>query len=370
LSITYDLNGNRTNYSGTPWSTGADNRLTYDGTFTYSYDEEGNLTSRVGIGDVTTYTWDYRNRLTEAVETTTVVKDDQFTYDVFDRRVGKTVNGVQQFGTVYDGDNPYADYAGGTWTRYLYGDAVDQLFARYAAGAVSWYLTDNLGSVRKIVDASGASLYTVNYDSFGNKVGDGGSGGDRFRFTGREWDGEIGQYFYRARYYDSGSGRFLSEDPLGYAAGDNNLYRYLMNAPAGGTDAYGLQPPGPEPPSRTMFRPPPILDPELGKKIVDSVLPEIQSWMPPIEDVWYFCLSAMARKKGFNMPPLPPKKPKNLPPPQKIPRPAPASPSPSRPPNMSPPGAARQGAFNAAKKANGIPLRGSLQIDLRRIIGA
>ncbi|MBD2044013.1 RHS repeat-associated core domain-containing protein [Microcoleus sp. FACHB-672] len=35
----------------------------------------------------------------------------------------------------------------------------------------------------------------------------------RFGYTGRELDSETRQYYYRARYYDAGVGRFISEDP-------------------------------------------------------------------------------------------------------------------------------------------------------------
>ncbi|MFN7769994.1 MAG: RHS repeat-associated core domain-containing protein, partial [Planctomycetaceae bacterium] len=50
-----------------------------------------------------------------------------------------------------------------------------------------------------------------------------------FAYTGREWDPAAGLYFYRARWYDPRAGRFLSEDPLGFAAGDVNLNRYVGN---------------------------------------------------------------------------------------------------------------------------------------------
>ncbi|MFN9200140.1 MAG: RHS repeat-associated core domain-containing protein, partial [Planctomycetaceae bacterium] len=48
-----------------------------------------------------------------------------------------------------------------------------------------------------------------------------------FAYTGREWDPAAGLYFYRARWYDPRADRFLSEDPLGFAAGDVNLNRYV-----------------------------------------------------------------------------------------------------------------------------------------------
>jgi RHS repeat-associated protein len=49
--------------------------------------------------------------------------------------------------------------------------------------------------------------------------------------TGREWDSETGLYYYRARYYDPKIGRFISKDPIGFAGGGVNLYRYLRNSP-------------------------------------------------------------------------------------------------------------------------------------------
>jgi RHS repeat-associated protein len=61
----------------------------------------------------------------------------------------------------------------------------------------------------------------------------------RFAYTGREWDGEIGLYFYRARYYDPMIGRFIGEDPVGFMAGDRNLYRYVRNSPTNFTDPFG-----------------------------------------------------------------------------------------------------------------------------------
>ena len=48
-----------------------------------------------------------------------------------------------------------------------------------------------------------------------------------FTFTGREYDPETGLYYYRARYYDASTGRFISKDPIGFYGGDTNLYRYV-----------------------------------------------------------------------------------------------------------------------------------------------
>jgi len=58
--------------------------------------------------------------------------------------------------------------------------------------------------------------------------------------NGREWDAATGLYHYRARAYDAETGRFLQEDPIGFAAGDLNVYRYVNSNPLSYTDPSGL----------------------------------------------------------------------------------------------------------------------------------
>jgi YD repeat-containing protein len=156
-TYSYDKNGNRT-MSG--YRTGTGNELLNDGTYTYAYDKEGNLTSQTQTsnGQTTTYTYDYRDRLTEAVVTSStglVLNDEKFTYDVNNNRIGVKLNGTQQVWTVYDGANPYIDFNGsGTVTeRYLTDPTgLDEFYARVSpSGAINWYLTDNLGSVRQVM---------------------------------------------------------------------------------------------------------------------------------------------------------------------------------------------------------------------------
>ena len=64
--------------------------------------------------------------------------------------------------------------------------------------------------------------------------------GNPYLFTGRELDQETGNYYYRARHYHPGIGRFLQRDPVGYSA-DNNLYRYVNNSPVNWADPFGLK---------------------------------------------------------------------------------------------------------------------------------
>jgi RHS repeat-associated protein len=102
-------------------------------------------------------------------------------------------------------------------------------------------LADHQGSIRQIVDNTGSLLNQITYDSYGNITNQTNpSVTFRFGYTGREWDGETGQYYYRARYYDARVGRFLSTDPIGFTAGDANLYRYVGNSPTNWVDPYGL----------------------------------------------------------------------------------------------------------------------------------
>jgi len=252
----YDENGNRTM---TGYVTGDLNQLLSDGTHDYTYDLEGNLLTktRISDGEVTEYEWDYRQRLVHVVVKEAdedIIKEVWYTYDVFDRRIGvvEDADGAGQDPaterwTVYDGDNAWADFddTGSLTTRYLYGPAIDQIFARIGeSGDVDWYLTDHLGSVRQIVQTDSTILDEIDYDSFGQILNETNpANGDRFKYTAREWDALLGQYYYRARYYGSDIGRFYSEDPLRFAAGDANLYRYVFNLPTSFTDPSGQQVP-------------------------------------------------------------------------------------------------------------------------------
>jgi RHS repeat-associated protein len=63
----------------------------------------------------------------------------------------------------------------------------------------------------------------------------------RYLFTGREFDPATGLQYNRARWYDASVGRWIAEDPLGFAAGDTNVNRYVGNGPTIATDPSGLQ---------------------------------------------------------------------------------------------------------------------------------
>jgi RHS repeat-associated protein len=107
---------------------------------------------------------------------------------------------------------------------------------------ISWPLSDHQGTVRNWVNNSGVIQNHIRYDSFGKIVSQIASAlNPRFSYTGSEWNGEIGLYFYRARYYDATMGRFSGEDPIEFGAQDANLYRYVFNSSMNRIDPMGLQ---------------------------------------------------------------------------------------------------------------------------------
>ncbi len=129
----------------------------------------------------------------------------------------------------------------------MHGPAVDQILAdeQVGTGSVLWPLTDNLGSVRDIaVYNAGTNTTTIAnhivYDAFGRVVSETNSAIDLlFGYTGRDWDAQAELQYNRARWYDPRIGQWLSEDPIGFAAGDTNVRRYVGNGVTGATDPSG-----------------------------------------------------------------------------------------------------------------------------------
>jgi RHS repeat-associated protein len=103
-----------------------------------------------------------------------------------------------------------------------------------------WSLADRLGSIDVLVNEQGIIVDQRTYDSFGNTLSQLDPNVKfRFGYTGRESDPETGLYYYRARYFDANVGQFISTDPIGFEAGDANLYRYVNNSSTLATDPTG-----------------------------------------------------------------------------------------------------------------------------------
>lgn len=164
---------------------------------------------------------------------------------------------VLQFDKSGSGDLDYGDLS----HRYLWGPTVDMLLAdeqidwsdTYADGEILWMLTDHLGSVRDIVDNDGDLRQHNVYDSFGRLTDVDYYDGDQdpvaansadaidelFGYTGRPFDKFTGTQNNLHRIYEADTGTWLSQDPIGFAAGDANLTRYVGNIPTVFTDPSG-----------------------------------------------------------------------------------------------------------------------------------
>jgi RHS repeat-associated protein len=250
----FDANGNPNN-SGD--NVGTENQLTTDGTWTYTYDNVGNLTEKSqGPNGLTwMYTYDNRNELLTAEELTkpggTVLSLSTYTYDVFGNQlsVNQTNGGVTTL-TNYaylDGNSAdpviWADLNSGNAlvTRRLYLPGQVTPYARISsAGTAAWYLTDWEGSVRFITDNTGAVQDQITYTGFGGIASETNSSfGDRYKYTGEQLDAVTGLQRNGWRYYNSATGQWISQDPLGLAPGPNP-YEYCGDDPPNGTDPTGL----------------------------------------------------------------------------------------------------------------------------------
>ena len=249
-----------------------------DSNFTYTYDANGNLTSKTSrtTGALTSYTYDPENQLIRVEQFTvaggaTPVLSALYRYDAVGRRIAKIVNGVStRF--VYDNEDIVAevDATGVPRALYTHGPGIDEPLAIGRPTGTFLYHADGLGSITTLTDLSGNPVRSYTYDSFGRIVAQSGTLANFYTYTGRELDPESGLYYYRARYYDPTIGRFLNEDPLNMGTilrflqvarsvtsspsgtenilqellsipHHSNLFLYALNNPIILTDPLGLQ---------------------------------------------------------------------------------------------------------------------------------
>jgi RHS repeat-associated protein len=171
-------------------------------------------------------------------------------YDALGRCITRSLNGRITYYT-YDGQRPIYEWnPDGTKAGWnLYGQGIDEILLRgdyviVPKGQGYFFQQNRLGSVTHLTGFAGELIEKYRYDAFGATTTLEpvlGYFNNRFRFTGREYLEPFGIYEYRNRAYHPGLGRFLSEDPMGFDAGDMNLFRYCGNDPVNRSDARGTQ---------------------------------------------------------------------------------------------------------------------------------
>ena len=218
------------------------------------------------------YTWDARNRLKQIDLGNTA----SFTYDPFGRRATKSNIGT---GTtfLYDGANAVQEVIGGTNTANSLSGGIDEVFQRTDSAGARSFLTDALGSTLALTESSGTVQTSYSFEPFGNTTATGSATTNSFAYTGRELDaGNL--YFYRARYYNPGLQRFISEGPIGFIGGINK-YVYVLNSATNFNDPSGL-----DKKERSGGCPP--VPPHLDRMNVDQNIAEEESNAPLLPNLF------------------------------------------------------------------------------------
>ncbi len=280
-NFSFDSIGNRTTDQIGSLSYDANNqRLIQDYKYLYVYDNNGNLITKTDkniSGDVTNYSYTSENQLVSfrvyVPGNLNPVKEVSYAYDALGRRIQKQVvdhldnskSFVRKY--AYDGQEILLEYDGSNQllARYTHSNlrtddvlAVDVtsagVGARLAQSSGSYqYLKDAQGTITDVADNNGNKLQHHVYSAFGillgikdasaNDVTENPPLNTSYTYTGREKDKESGLYYYRARFYDPNTGRFLQKDPEpGKISQPNtifNSYTYCGNAPGTYVDPSG-----------------------------------------------------------------------------------------------------------------------------------
>ena len=202
---------------------------TVSGVTTYTYDPAGNLlTSQSPTNQLTTNTWDVENRLTRVALPSGIV--DTFTYNGDGLRVQKQ-DSTGTTNHIWDGKNILLETDGSNIIQVLYTlepATYGNLISQSRSAVESLYLFDAMGSTSILTTSTGMLANQYFYDAFGNILpGSTETVTNPFQYIGKLGyyaDTELGTYYLRARFFNSGTGRFVNRDPIGVRGGSNAIF--------------------------------------------------------------------------------------------------------------------------------------------------
>jgi RHS repeat-associated protein len=205
-------------------------------TMLFTYDANGNTT---GIGNKALI-YNLNNRLIRVEQNGSIL--GEYTYNGLGQRVTKKVGGVTTvFHYDLDGKVIAESLADGTITaEFLYMSKIRIAKFEVDRGKMYYYLNDRLGTPQIMTDDNGNVVWEASYQPFGQaKVNTKSTVENNFRFPGQYHDQETGFHYNYHRYYDPGTGRYFTPDPIGLVGGIN-LFIYVENNPINFIDPIGL----------------------------------------------------------------------------------------------------------------------------------
>jgi len=237
-SFSYDQTGNRIASTGggqsATYAHDANNEMASAGSATFGYDANGNLVTKTDGDGTTTFVYNSADRLEKVL-----LPDGSsatYTYDPFGRRVKKDVAGEVTY-YLYSDEGLIGEYDASGSLEKGYGWkpngiwGTDPVFMT-EGGSYYFYRNDHLGTPQKLIDENGNVVWSAEYTAFGEAIVDPASTVENnLRFPGQYFDEETNLHYNLSRYYDPETGRYTQIDPIGFAAGDINLYRYTANNP-------------------------------------------------------------------------------------------------------------------------------------------
>ncbi|MCJ8289628.1 MAG: RHS repeat protein [Crocinitomicaceae bacterium] len=220
-------------------------QLLKDETYTYTYDEVGNLTEKTSITEKWRYQWSQSGMLKKVIRPDR--KHVDFTYDALGRRLNKTFEGETTH-FVWDGNVPLHEWTAPIEETISIINADGEQELRIPENLITWIfedgtfvpmaklqngksysiITDHLGTPIEAYDEEGEKVWTRELNIYGQKRKETGTRNFiPYLYQGQYLDIETELAYNRFRYYSPESGIYISQDPIGLSGGMPNMYSYV-----------------------------------------------------------------------------------------------------------------------------------------------